>query len=144
VPPAPSVRTRPAPPSITPFCPVSDQIGYGKSIPALPRSSCALPPSLFAGPSPGTCARRHGGRHSSSPAMLRHCSSSTSPTPSLSRSWRSYRTSSSLAKPSPPARTPQTDTPATVVGCQGPICNIVFGSRVPCARNRGPLCKTFR
>jgi hypothetical protein len=142
VPPSPPLRTRAAPPSITPFCPVSNQIGYGKRIPTLPRSSCAPPPSLFAGPSPGTCACHHGRRHSSSPAMLRHCSSSTSPTPSLSRSWRSYRISSSRAKPSPPPRTPQTDTPASVVGCQGPICNIVFCSRVPCTRNRGPLCKT--
>jgi hypothetical protein len=140
--PSPSVRTRAAPPSITPFYPVSNQIGYRKRIPTLSRSSCSPPRSLFASPMPGTCAHRHGHRHSLSPAMLRHCSSSTSPTPSLSRSWMSYRTSSSPAKPSPPARTPQTDTPATVVGCQGPICNIVFCSRVPCTRNRGPLCKT--
>jgi hypothetical protein len=142
MPPSPPVRTQAAPLSITRFCPVSNQIGYDKRIPTLPRSSCAPPLSLFAGPSPGTCARCHGRRHSSSSAMLRHCFSSTSPTPSLSRSSRSYRTSSSPAKPSPPARTPQTNMPATVVGSQGPICNIVFCSRVPCTRNRGPLCKT--
>jgi hypothetical protein len=28
------------------------------------------------------------------------------------------------------------------VSCQGQICKYSFCSRVPCARNRGPLCKT--
>jgi hypothetical protein len=134
MPPSPPVRTRAAPLSITPFYLVSDQIRYGKSIPALPQSSCAPSPSLFAGPSPGTCVCRHGRRHPSTPTMLRRCSSSTSPTPSLSRSWRSYRTSSSPAKPSPPARIRQADPPAAVGENQGHICEYFFYSKGPCAK----------
>jgi hypothetical protein len=64
---------------------------------------------MFAGPSPGTRARRHGRRHPSSPAMLRHCPSSTSPTIVISNSCRPCSTYPSPPKTSPPARTPRTD-----------------------------------
>jgi hypothetical protein len=70
---------------------------------------------MFADPSPGPRARRHGRRHPSSPAMLRRCSSSTSPTIVTSSSCRPRSTCSSLAKPSPPVRTGRTDAQAAVV-----------------------------
>jgi hypothetical protein len=127
-------------PSTTTFRPASDQIGYGKSIPALLRSSCAPPPSLFVGPSPRTRARRHSRHHPSSPAMLRRCSSSTSPTIVTSSSCRPRSTCSSPAKPSPPARTRRPEPPVAVASYQGPFCKYLFYSRVPCARNRGPPC----
>jgi hypothetical protein len=84
------------------------------SIPALSRSLCVPCSSLFTGPSPGTLPRRHGRRHPSSPAMLRHLSWCTSPTREHSRSCRSCRTSFSPAKPSSPARTRRSEATAVV------------------------------
>jgi hypothetical protein len=134
-------RPRSTSPLTTTSRPVSDQIGYGKHIPTLPRSSCTPPPSLFAGPSPGTCVRRHGRRHLSSPAMLHPLSWCTSPTPRHSRSRGSCWTGSSSPKPSPPARTRRADPPATVEESQGHICEYFSCSKGPCAKTRGPLCK---
>jgi hypothetical protein len=97
------VRTRTAPPSITPFCPISSPIRYCYSIPTLSRCLYAPCPPMFAGPSPGTRARHHGRHHSSSPAMLRHCSLSTSPTIMISESWR-CRIGPVLPRPNPRRR----------------------------------------
>jgi hypothetical protein len=133
VPPSPPVRSRATPPSTTPFRPLFDQIRYCDCIPTSPRCLCAPYWFTFTGPSPGTCAHRHGHRHLSSPAMLRHCSLSTSPTIVISSSCRPCSTYPFPPKTSPPARTPRTDPPAAVESCQGLICNFFPDSKGLCA-----------
>jgi hypothetical protein len=112
-------------------------------LPVLSLCSCAPCPSMFAGPSPGSRVPQHGRRHSSSPAMLRRDFSSTSPTTVTSSLCRPHSTGSSPAKPSPPARTPWTETPDAVESRRGRICDFFFCSRVLCASNQGPQCKTL-
>jgi hypothetical protein len=130
-----------ASPSMTPFRPTSCQTRYGNSIPTTPRCSCALHPSMFAGPSSGTQTCRHGRRHSSLSTLLRLFPLCTPPTGMCPPSCRSYRTSFPSAKPSPPARTRRSGTTAAVSTRQGPNCNLSLCIRVLCARTRGPLCK---
>jgi hypothetical protein len=136
-----SSAARSASSSTTPFHPISGPIRYCYSIPTLSRCLCTPCPSMFAGPSPGTQARHHGRRHLSSPAMLRHCSSSTSPTIVISNSCRPCSTYPSPPKTSPPARTRQADPPAAVGESQGHICEYLSCSKGPGAKTRGPLCK---
>jgi hypothetical protein len=127
-PPSPPVRTQPTPPSIITFYSISDQIKLGESIPALPRCSRAPCSPMFTGPSPGTTTRRRGRHHLSSPAVLRHCSSSTSPSIVFTSSCRSCSTYPSPPRTSPPARTPWIETLDTVESRQGHICDIFFYS----------------
>jgi hypothetical protein len=108
------------PPSSTTLRPVSDQIRHEESIPTLLWCSCAPWWSVFAGPSPGPRAPRHGRRNPSPPAMLHHTSWCTSPTLVNRRSCRSCRTHFPSAKPSSPARTRRSNTTATVLTRQGP------------------------
>jgi hypothetical protein len=134
-------ETRATSTSTTPFRPTSGRTRYRNSIPTTPRCSCALHPSMFAGPSPGTRTRCHGCRHSLPSTMLRRLSLCPLPTNVCTSSYRSCRTNFPSAKPTPPARTRRPDATAAVLTRQGPHCNLSFHIRVPCAKTRGPLCK---
>jgi hypothetical protein len=125
--------------STIPFCPTSGRNRYRNRIFATPRYSCALHLSAFAGPSPGTWARRHGRRHSSPSTMLRRSSLCPSPTNVCTSSRRSCRTRLPLAKILPPVRTRRSGRPAAVLAWQGPHCNLGFHFRVPYAKPEGLL-----